>query len=253
MGNESSTMFRSSSLRSISNNPASRALVCSAVVSTAPIWLTALGIYSAIKKIHPPLGEAILRRLGLYNIANSDALPEDYDIHSPRQQNEQAEILLNRLALTGHYYNDMEGALQLAQPVNGNALRKGQNLLKKIEELSQQNFKDYDLDKLNVIPEKFLCPISLSIMIDPVEVLTQAIQKDKEVIFSHFYERKAIANWLEANKETDPLNRLRIVDVKEAPRLKQEIENFIKTNAPLKNDADLPRKGLFTLMSKILF
>ena len=81
------------------------------------------------------------------------------------------------------------------------------------------------------IPDEFLCPITLSLMSDPV------IGGD-----GHTYERAAITQWLCTNPHS-PLTRqtMSIQSLKPNFALKTAIERFKKENAPKKAAARKPQ------------
>lgn len=247
MGTTSSRMFDNPIAEDMSDVSVSRA-----ILSATPVWVPAIGLYWAIHLIHKPLGEAILRCLGFYpdtppEVPEIAEFEEDEELEGLEEQSDQVKELLKRLALVGQYYANMEGAIGLVQKVNQQGINpedtdQAVELIKQIEQQTYDNFKEYDLDELQEIPEQFICPISLTIMLDPVEVITELKQTDKStskeslVTFCHIFERKTIAEWVERNNEINPLNKLPIVGFKEASDLKKEIITFIETHAILKEE-----------------
>lgn len=145
-----------------------------------------------LNEVNPTLGNAILNKLGL----GSDMVDE-------------LDILP-----TGHYYQETEGAIAFAQQEQSER-HKAQALINKIAE---KLVHDYETaETLKEIPEEYLCPITLSIMVEPMRVITYV--ENKEVI--HYFDKDAIEEWLE-NHDTNPLNRQMIVSIEKMRHLSKK-------------------------------
>lgn len=130
------------------------------------------------------------------------------------------EVALEQTLATGHYYQETEGAIAFAQQEQAER-HKAHALVNKIAEKLARDYAS--AETLKEIPEDYLCPITLSIMVEPVRVIT--IVENKEV--AHHFDKDAIQEWLE-NNDTNPLNRQMIVSIEADAALKQEIRNFIE-------------------------
>lgn len=212
MGNRSSRMFQA-------NESANKV----STVITAPIWLPAGLASVAFEKLNPPLSQAI----GIHLLGLPDDRPQT------------REEIRNRIYLTGAYYNNREGADQLyrEQEHINQIHQKSMELLEQIVKDSEEKFNEYDLSSLNKIPPEYLCPITLSLMVNPIKVMTKIKDEaTKEMInVTHIFEKKAIEGWLLGkSKKTDPLNRQEIIEMKSDDNLKKEIANYIEINAAKK-------------------
>ncbi|MDR3503874.1 MAG: hypothetical protein P4L79_14950 [Legionella sp.] len=153
-----------------------------------------------LNRVNPTLGNAILNKLGLGS-------------------NMHDELDLEQMLATGHYYEETEGAIAFAQQEQSER-HKAHALVSKIVEKLANDYAT--AETLKEIPEEYLCPITLSIMVEPMRVVT--FVENKEVI--HYFDKDAIEGWLE-NHDTNPLNRQVIVSMEQDDELKQEIRNFV--------------------------
>lgn len=177
----------------------------SVAVALAPV---AFG-YMILDKISPALADAITKKLG----SNFAAQPE--------------EEIMDRALIVGNYYNDTEGAIALAQQQQEER-HKAQALIEKVAKKLAEDFRN--AETLKEIPDDFLCPITLSIMVDPVKVTTALDENNIESTkIEHYFDKDAIEDWIntQIGERTNPLNRLPILMIERDAEFKEKIQAYI--------------------------
>lgn len=119
----------------------------------------------------------------------------------------------------GEHYNNQEGAQSLVEEHPTNS-EQAQTLINQIAENVVNIPADAEL--IEDIPEEFLCPITLSVMEDPVRVTSYV--NNQQIM--HNFERAAITEWNQRHG-TNPLNRQVIVEITADDNLRDRIKAFL--------------------------
>jgi len=129
-------------------------------------------------------------------------------------------------AITINYEVSKEEAQAFIRAIGGQETSKGVELAQKIA-CQLKNHPNIELD--DKIPPEYLCPISFTIMQDPVDVITYMYRDGKVKEARHTMDRQSIEKYIHYyNNYYNPINRQEILQIDNNESLQQEINHFLK-------------------------